>query len=579
MRSRLLALAVAFAGLAASRGVAQSLSTDAVDHGAALFAQHCAACHQLTTDSFGPPLGGITRLLSTEELLAWIGDPATVLAGEHNPRAQALLARYKAPMPPFSFLGDDGLRALVAYLAAETERLDLAPHVVDTTRPPVSSRSLIAPVVDSGIVIELEDFVQVPRLPDRPAYKGIALLRPDPRDEDDLIVSDLMGLLYRIRDGMTDVYFDLRPDFPDLHIHPGVGSGLSGFAFHPDFLRNGLLYTLHSEVWAGEEIVNPADVPAQVADDLYPQLAWVLTEWRAADPRAARFAGSHREVMRWGSATFGHGGQEIAFAPTTGPDDPDYGLLYLSEGDGGSINAKLPNNTGHPRSLMGTIMRIDPQGTNGPAGRYGIPPDNPFAGATDPTIRQEIWATGFRNAHRFSWDILPDGRKLMIAADIGESTVEEINLVEPGANYGWGVGRLEGSARIDITTDPTAIFPATAAETAPYRLPHGEYHHEDGTAVTGGYVYHGPIELLQGKYVFGDIVNGRIFYMNIGTDLEDHTIYELRIVRAGELTSVKALSSLNRAHLRVSYDPRHGELYVMTKDDGMIRRVTTAYYR
>lgn len=579
MKPRLLFLPLCLGSLAAPTTHAQSAPIpDAAlaEQGEALFDQHCAACHQLTLESFGPPLGGITRLLSADELATWIGNPAAVLNAD-NPRAQALLARYKAPMPPFSFLGEDGLNAIVAYLAHETESRDLAPFAVDSSKPAVSTRSLIPPVVDSGLVVELKDVAQIPRLPDRPAYKGIAILRPDPRENQALLVSDLMGIIYRVNDGAVDVFFDFRDRFPRFVYEPGVATGLGCFAFHPDYLNNGLLYTTHSELWEGEDIINPADLPEHIPEDASPRLAWVLTEWHTADPLAPQFDGTPREVVRWVTPTTAHGSQEIAFAPVTGPDDSDYGMLYISHGDGGSINIKQRDNTGHPRSLMGSIMRIDPRGTNGRSSSYGIPPDNPFAGADDSTIRQELWAYGFRNAHRISWDITPTGEKRMIAVDIGESTVEEVNLIVPGGAYGWGVGRLEGSARIDILTDPTAIFPATGAELAPYVLPHGEYHHEDGTAITGGYVYHGPIAALRDKYVFGDIVNGRLFYMNFGADLDDHTIYELKVERDGEPTTIRKLSEVSRAHLRIGYDPRHGDLYVLTKDDGMIRRIVAAH--
>ena len=569
-----LSLLFACGTILVSSGTAQA--TDTISSGRALFAQHCASCHEIERGLFGPPLGGITRLLSPVELTAWIAEPAQVLASG-DARANALFERYKVPMPPYSFLGDEAIRSIIAYLEDETTRRDLQPFAVELNTSTESAPRLIPLVEDSGLVVELEDYAQIPRLPDRPAYKGIAILRPDPRETNALLVSDLMGIIYQVKDGKVRKDFDIRPHFPRFVYEPGVATGLGSFAFHPDYLANGLLYTTHAELWQGEACINPMDIPPVIPDDASPRLAWVLTEWQVVDPRAPRFVGPSREVMRWVTPTTGHGSQEIAFAPTQGPGDPDHGMLYIGHGDGGSINIKYPQNTGHPRTLLGSIMRIDPSGSNGFGGGYGIPSDNPFAEAEDPTIRREIWAYGFRNAHRMSWD-LAHGKR-MIAVDIGETNVEEVNLIQPGGAYGWGVGSLEGTTRIDILTDPTVVFPATEAELAPYVSPHGQYMHDDGTAVTGGYVYHGPIEALRDKYVFGDIVNGRLFYMNMGADLSDHTIYELKIVRDNEITSIKALSQVDRAHLRVSYDPRDGFLYVFTKDDGMIRRVTDAYRR
>jgi hypothetical protein len=79
--------------------------------------------------------------------------------------------------------------------------------------------------------------------------------------------------------------------------------------------------------------------------------------------------------------------------------------------------------------------------------------------------------------------------------------------------------------------------------------------------------------------VFGDMVNGRLFYMDMGAELTDRTIYELSVVRDGAVTSVKALANAQRAHLRIGYDERHGDLLILTKDDGTLRRVSTAYER
>jgi len=167
----------------------------------------------------------------------------------------------------------------------------------------------------------------------------------------------------------------------------------------------------------------------------------------------------------------------------------------------------------------------------------------------------------------------------MIAVDIGESNVEEVNLIEKGGAYGYGLESLEGTLRINAKADPKIVYPTTAAERAPFHMPFGEYDHFDGAAVTGGYVYHGPLAALQDKYIFADIVYGKIFYMNMGADPTDHTIYEINLVRDGKATGIKELAHAARAHVRIGYDERTGDMYFTTKDDGMIRRISAAYYR
>jgi mono/diheme cytochrome c family protein len=559
--------------LGAAIGVRLGAQEATVAQGKSLFTQQCASCHAMAQDGIGPPLGGVTNVLTESQMEQWIHDPAKVLAGG-DARAAALLRRYKVPMPPFAYLERTQLAAIVAFISQQSAAQHLTAFAVDAVTPAVRPR-LIAPVQKTRLAVEVEDYVQIPRLPQRTPYKGITLLRPDPREDGALLICDLMGILYRVKDRKVTVFLDMRTIFPDFISEPGVATGLGSFALHPDFVRNGLFYTTHAETFRGTPAINAADIPADVPPGVTPPLEWVLTEWSLTDRTAATFAGTHREVLRFVTPTTAHAAQEIAFAPVTDPHEPEYGLLYIGIGDGGSINLKRPDMAGHPRTLLGSIIRIDPAGHDGFGGGYGIPAGNPFARSPEPAIRKEIWAYGFRNPHRMSWD-LAHGRR-MIAVDIGESNAEEVNLVERGGSYGWGVGMLEGTLHIDAKIDAKAVRAATPAELAPYRLPFGEYDHNDGAAITGGYVYHGPLAALRDKYIFGDIVTGRLFYMNMGAQLTDHTIYELTIVRDGAVTGVKALSHLDRAHLRLGYDDRTGDLFLMTKGDGMVRRIVSAH--
>src|SRR5204863_2581914 len=107
----------------------------------------------------------------------------------------------------------------------------------------------------------------------------------------------------------------------------------------------------------------------------------------------------------------------------------------------------------------------------------------------------------------------------------------------------------------------------------------GVFDHDDGKAISGGFVYLGPIEALRHKYIFGDIVSGRLFFMNMDAALSDPKVYELNIVRDGVATSVGTLSHTKRAHLRIGYDEQAGDMFIMTKEDGRVRRITKAYDR
>ncbi len=141
------------------------------------------------------------------------------------------------------------------------------------------------------------------------------------------------------------------------------------------------------------------------------------------------------------------------------------------------------------------------------AGRaYGIPADNPFLGNTQ-GAREEIYAYGLRNPWKFSFD---QERDRLWAADVGQNKVEEIDLIEKGANYGWN--RMEGSL----------CYPEPANCNQEGLVPPvWEYQHPLGNSVTGGYVYYGEqITALKGAYVYGDFASGMIWALWLDDNLK-----------------------------------------------------------
>ena len=195
---------------------------------------------------------------------------------------------------------------------------------------------------------------------------------------------------------------------------------------------------------------------------------------------------------------------------------PDYGLLYTSGSDhgfsnGGGPNASNPAQTQRLDSIITAILRIDPRSpsvTHGQKGLgdYTIPMANKFAADGDPKTLGEIYAYGFRNAHRLSWDT--DGT--MFASDIGMDNIEEINIVRNGENYGWMKregyfenGRLRGGALNELYPLPPEILDGRVKDGFTY--PVVVYDHDEGRSVTDGFAYHGRIAALKGKFVFGDI--------------------------------------------------------------------------
>lgn len=562
-----------FANADNGTGVTYSSDQHILAQGRSLFNSQCANCHMLENEAIGPMLGGVTSALSRVALQAFIQNPAAV-AASGDPRAGALINRYKVVMPAFGHLKEAEIDSILSYINQQSTEKKLKPLEVRTSTSDKRAEHVAAPVASSAIAIELEDFATIPILPGRPAYKGITLMRLDPRAKGAYFVDELMGILYSLKEGKASPFLDLREYFPRFVFEPGVATGLGSFVLHPAFRKNGIFYTTHAELRHGSPAINENDIPAELQHLESPSLEWVLTEWKMKEVDASIFSGSHREVLRFITPTTAHGSQEINFSPTTNPHDPDYAKLYISCGDGGSFNIKRTDLAGHPRTILGSIMRIDPAGTNSANGQYGIPQDNPFANSSDPQIHKEIFAYGFRNPHRFTWDFAHGKR--MIATDIGEANIEEINLIVKGGSYGWGASALEGNMSINPRKDAKDISPASVEELGKNLAPLGQYDHLDGQAIAGGFVYHGPIKVLKNKYIFGDIVSGRLFYMNMGKSLQDKSIYELAIKHNGEITTLKKMANLQRAHLRLAYDARKGDLFLLTKDDGKIRRVVAA---
>ena len=170
----------------------------------------------------------------------------------------------------------------------------------------------------------------------------------------------------------------------------------------------------------------------------------VITEWHATNPAANSFEGTRRELLRAAHVVTNltHPMGAVEFNPTAKPGDPDYGLLYTSGSDlgfsnGGGPNASNPAQTQRRDSIITAILRIDPRSPSVSEGGRGWRLHDPDGEQVRRGWRSEslgeIYAYGFRNAHRLSWDT--DGT--MFASDIGMDHIEEINIVRNGENYGW----------------------------------------------------------------------------------------------------------------------------------------------
>lgn len=530
--------------------------TDSVSlqSGEILFSRNCSACHTFLQDGIGPDLSGITELVPKAWLREFIRHPQQYIdAGDA--RAVSMQAKFKSVMPSFEVLSDTEIDFILAYLNIHKGHKTDA-DTIGSLNDPIPGSILPTPYC-----VELEEVVTIPASGPADLPTRITKLYSDPVTSD-VFVLDLRGKLYNIRNGVTTVYFDISKERPAFINTPGLATGFGSFAFHPEFRQNGLLYTTHAEP-AG---TRGADF--SYADTIPVQLQWVVTEWKTKNPSGVPFVGIPREILRLDMVSGIHGLQEIAFNPNARVGDPDYGLLYLGIGDAGSVENGFPSLVTAEDAYLGTVFRIDPAGRNSANGQYGISPFNPFV--VNGHRRAEIFAYGFRNPHRITW--LRSGE--MLVNNIGQRHIESLYVVESGANHGWP--SHEGSFVIRNPRDINRIYDDAYIDTVmPIRRPVIEYDHDEGLAIAGGYEYQGKaVGALNGKFVFGDIVNGRVFVADVA-DIRSKPraeVQELRLCINGVEKTLRELVGQGRIDLRLGRDEK-GELYLLTKRDGKVRKL------
>jgi glucose/arabinose dehydrogenase len=265
--------------------------------------------------------------------------------------------------------------------------------------------------------------------------------------------------------------------------------------------------------------------------------------------------------------------QEVVFNPLAKPGDKDYGLLYIGVGDGGSAENKYPFICNSTETIWGTVLRINPRGNNSRNGHFGIPTDNPFVKSDNAKTNKEIFAYGFRNPHRITWS--KDGQ--IFVSNIGHHNVESLYIIKAGSNCGWPT--REGTFVIDPSQNMHNIYPLPADDAKlNVTYPVADYDHDEGNAITGGFEYWGKaIPELKGKFLFGDIVKGRLFYVDM-KDLkvgQQATIHEWQVNFGGQHKTLVELSGASKVDFRYGRD-RQGELYITTKPDGKVYKLVSA---
>jgi cysteine-rich repeat protein len=266
-------------------------------------------------------------------------------------------------------------------------------------------------------------------------------------------------------------------------VDDSLDGGLYTIAFHPNYASNGFFFVTYTATSAPlRSVVARYTVSATDPDVANPASATVLLTLEQPN-------GSHNNG-------------QIAF----GPHD---GYLYIGFGDGGGGGGPGCR-AQHDTLRFGKILRIDVNQKVYTPPFYGVPPQNPFADPGDGVL-DEIWASGFRNPWRFSFDRLAGD---LFISDVGQAMREEIDMQPAasggGENYGWKV--MEGTACFD----PDPLDPSCPAGTAScfdpsYTPPIFEYATGSDCSVIGGYRYRGSRAAARGLYIHGDFCSGRIW--------------------------------------------------------------------
>ena len=322
-----------------------------------------------------------------------------------------------------------------------------------------------------------------------------------PDDSKRLFIVDQVGKVYIVPSGgalIATPFMDISSKLVALS-PPYDERGLLSLAFHPNFKTNGkfyVFYTAPPRAGGPQTGVNWNNLTR-------------ISEFKvsASNANVADLA-SERIILEADHPQLNHNGGTVAF----GPD----GYLYIAIGDGGAADDNAPghvsdwyatNAGGNAQNvvanLMGKVLRIDVNSGS----PYSIPADNPYA--THATARKEIYAFGFRNPYRFSFD--KGGNHGLYLGDAGQSLWEEVDLVTKGGNYGWNVKEGTICFNTDDNKTPRATCPTVDSAGNPLLDPIIQLKnkaHPDGTGrslvVIGGNVYRGStFPQYQGRYIFG----------------------------------------------------------------------------
>ena len=386
----------------------------------------------------------IPPIVAASLVLAACGDAAAPDNADDGPESAVIVTSPDQPAPPGT------TPPPVATTPVDDTTVPATAAPATTTTAPAPPPDVGDPSVSSERVTTVDGPVDLAVRPDDTALylveQGGRLIRHDPATDESSTVLDLGG---RLSDGNEQ--------------------GFLGVAFAP----SGDLAYVNFTDRAGET---------------------VIAEF-AVGPEGGFDSGSEREILRVVQPSSNHNAGDLEF----GSD----GMLYIPLGDGGS-SGDPQRFASDPRSLLGSVLRIDPT----PSGDrpYTIPPDNPFADGGEGA--PEVWSWGLRNPWKIAFDPVTDD---LWIADVGQNEFEEVNRVAPtgelgagwGVNFGWSA--FEGTAPFNADVSGEGTTPPVLT-----------YGRDDGCSISGGVPYRGAaIPELEPAYVYSDFCGGRIWALDL----------------------------------------------------------------
>lgn len=450
--------------------------------------------------------------------------------------------------------------------------------------------------VPSGLEVHVQPFVEMPLASNgSPArWNDLEVMgsRVFAVDEQD-------GRIFEITSQQAVLWFDIGDAIQvqtgrRLSTSNPFHGGVRGIAFHPSFALNGKFYASLMEQ-------RPADPSLHnyLSDSSGIDADSVLVEWTANPSTLEVDVGSYREVFRVGVPEYDHPIKQIGFNPFAEFNDADYGNLYIAHGDG-SVESTT-SGSGQGNNALGKILRINPLASGEQS--YSVPTTNPYV--SDASLPDEVYSYGHRNPHHLAFSKAGH----LLAAEAGRDNIDEVNLVERGADYGWSLREGAYSHMANGTLlNGIAALPDDDA-TNGFIYPVIQFGHPGsvgatftGHALGGGFVVENGSP-LDGQYFYIDFVkSGDLFHSKLSSILQATTRGQPESLTVAKLELATVLfdhdsdpatpalnnglkeivtsasgyvNTFDRVDVRIGQG-QLGELYLMSKRNNMIYLITSS---